>query len=654
MPMRCILVLVMICTWVQAKHSVIPFPREMTEVPGENFTLLASTAIVYSDEAVRRPAVLLAEYLREETGLPLPVKPGGQNDNMICLIQDKSLTSLGREGYELESGSAGVVIRAPEAAGLSYGGQTLRQLLPLKGEPVVPSVRISDSPRFEWRAFMLDEGRYFKGEEVVKSLLDQMAALKMNVFHWHLVDDQGWRIEIKKYPLLTEVGSKRKETQVGGWNSNKYDGTPHEGFYTQEQILDIVAYAADRQITIVPEIEMPGHASSAVAAYPELGTKRESIEVPTRFGKHYNCFNAADENVYRMLNEILDEVVALFPGEVIHIGGDEVKFEHWKASEEIAELMKREGLKTPADVQIYFTNRISRDIEKKGRRMMGWNEILGDDLHGYLKDGQTRSAASLSPDAIIHFWKGNPELAERAVHNGHDVVNSWHNFTYLDYGYGDLSLQKAYEFDPIFKGLAPEYHSQIKGTGCQMWGEWIPTVEDMERQVYPRIAAYAEVGWTPLARKEFAGFEKRMEAQYKRWDELDIGYHRIVKATGPVMNKSDFFNDRTIAEWTPDMISKKWKEIEFKPETLVEKNGAVELSFVYNKGAHGIDIDWVGLLEDGKEISRDEHIGFSGGKLRNVIYKLDVPAFKSGATYTLQARIKGSGGTNSAGRIGLR
>lgn len=317
-----------------APLSVVPVPREMSEVPGESFTLIASTGIIYSDEAARRPAEMLAEYLREETGLPLPVKPGGKNDGMIYLTQDESLTALGREGYQLESDANGVVIRAPEAAGLFYGGQTLRQLLPLKGDAIVPGVKISDRPRFERRAFMLDEGRYFKGEDVVKSLLDQMAALKMNVFHWHLVDDQGWRIEIKKYPKLTTVGSKRKETQIGGWNSKVYDGVPHEGFYTQEQIRDIVAYAADRQITIVPEIEMPGHASSAVAAYPELGTKREPIEVPTKFGKHYNCFNAADENVCRMLNEILNEVVALFPGEVIHIGGDEVKFEHWKENEE--------------------------------------------------------------------------------------------------------------------------------------------------------------------------------------------------------------------------------------------------------------------------------------------------------------------------------
>lgn len=516
-----------------SQGSLIPLPRELTEVPNSQFRMLESTSIIYSDEAGRRSAEVLAANLRTATRLPLPVKSGEQDKNTIYLTLDTSLDKLGKEGYELESGATGVVIRAPEVAGLFYGSMTLRQLLPLKGDAIVPGVRISDAPRFEWRAFMLDEARYFKGEEVVKSLLDQMAAFKLNIFHWHLVDDQGWRIEIKKYPKLTEIGSKRKETQVGGWKSTTYDGTPHGGFYTQEQIRDIVAYAADRQITIVPEIEMPGHASAAIAAYPELGTTREAIEVPTKFGKHYHCFNAADEKVYQMLNDILDEVVELFPSEVIHIGGDEVRFDHWKASEEITALMQREGLKTPADVQIYFTNRISRDIENKRRRMMGWNEILGDDLHGFLKGGQTRSAASLSPKAIIHFWKGNPKLAERAVRNGHDVINSWDRFTYLDYSYKALSLQKAYNFDPIFKGLDPKYHAQIKGTGCQMWGEWIPTVKDMERQIYPRIAACAEVGWTDIARKNYADFTNRMEDQYKRWDELGIGYCDIKTEESP-------------------------------------------------------------------------------------------------------------------------
>jgi hexosaminidase len=369
----------------------------------------------------------------------------------------------------------------------------------------------------------LREARYFKGMKVVKSLLDQMAIHKMNVFHWHLTDDQGWRVEIKKYPRLTEVGSQRKDSQIGFWNSPKRSGKPHAGFYTQGQIKEIVAYAAERHITMVPEIEMPGHASAAAAAYPELSTKRVPVEVATVFGKHTVSFNPADENVYRILSEILDEIAELFPSEVIHIGGDEVRFDHWKQSDEVKQLMEREGFKSVADVQIYFTNRMSRIIEAKGRRMMGWNEILGDDLHGFLK-GQTRDKAFLSPNAIVHFWKGNADLATRAIRAGYAVVNSWHSYTYLDYSYKQIPLSKAYHFDPVFNGLESKYHDKIKGLGCQMWGEWIPKAVHMEWQVYPRLSAYAEVGWTARERKDYEDFQGRMKSQARRWDIQGVGY----------------------------------------------------------------------------------------------------------------------------------
>jgi len=639
--------------------AVIPRPVSLKTLPDAGFTLNEKSIIVYSDQTAKRPAEMLAEYLRPATGFGLPVRNGSTG---TIVFEKVNNLDLGKEGYELLVTDY-ARISASDAAGFFYGAQTFRQLLPpeivatQKVDGVmwmVPGVTISDRPRFPWRAFMLDEARYFKGEKVVKFLLDQMAMLKMNIFHWHLVDDQGWRIEIKKYPRLTEIGSKRRETQIGGWKSKAYDGVPHEGYYTQEQIREIVQYAADRQITIVPEIEMPGHASAAIAAYPELGTKQEPIEVPTRFGKHKNCFNAADENVYRMINEILDEVVALFPSKVIHIGGDEVQFNHWKESRQIAEFMKREGLKTFADVQAYFTNRISRDIEKKGRRMMGWNEILGDDLHGINRDHQSSSSISLSSNAIIHFWKGSPELAERALRSGHDIVNSWHRYTYLDYGYGSISLQKAYGFDPIFEGLAREYWDHVLGLGCQMWGEWIPTVESMEKKVFPRIAAYAEVGWTPLERKDYADFKKRMEVQYKRWDQLGIHYTKIISRKGKSdMKRKDFIHYRKIGEWTPSIVPVDWQEVAFKTKKFIDKSGTVNVAMIYIKGRHGIDIQWIALCENGREISRDTHDGFSGNKLYNVIYKLNVPEFKPTATYTLKARIKGSAGTDSTGEIKL-
>ena len=634
---------------LSAQNSIIPRPAEMSQQDGE-FEITAQTCILV-EAGLETKGRQLADLMESATGLKLQLVSGSDSaGKAIALKLDPELAHLGEEGYALTVRKGGVVIRASQPAGIFYGMQSLRQLLPHEGVGrSVRCVSIEDAPRFSWRGFMLDEARYFKGMDVVKSLLDEMALLKMNVFHWHLTDDQGWRIEIKKYPKLTEIGSKRMDTQVGGWNSEKFSGVPHEGFYTQEEIKEIVAYAAQLHIQVVPEIEMPGHASAAIASYPELGTQSEPIEVPTRFGKHYPCYNAADENVYRILNDILDEVVTLFPSEVIHIGGDEVRFEHWKQSKDIEELMQREGLKTPADVQIYFTNRISRDIEKKGRRMMGWNEILGDDLHGFLKDGQTRSAATLSPSAIIHFWKGNPALAERAIREGHDVVNSWHAYTYFDYGYKGISVLKAYSFDPVFKGLSPEYYDKVKGFGCQMWGEWIPTRVSMENLVYPRIAACAEVGWTSLDRKDYVDFVRRLENLTKRWDRLGIHYDR---SSWPYMNEEQ--GKLPIAgTWELGDIQTEVTDLQWDVSQLIDGAGTFDVVMAYNRGAHGINISEVTLLQNGKTVDSDVHEGFAGSQSRHIIYRLKVDTYLPDAVYTLRAKVSGSGGNRSWGTVHL-
>ena len=305
--------------------------------------------------------------------------------------------TIGLEGYRLVSNDYGTKITASNTKGLFYGLQTFRQLITSQNNTlVIPFVEIADSPKFLWRALMLDEGRYFKGKKEVKKLLDEMARLKMNTFHWHLTDDQGWRIEIKKYPLLTKIGGKRDSTQIGNWNSNIYDGKVHEGFYTQEEIKEIIDYAAKRQITIVPEIEMPGHASAAIAAYPQLGTEKQSIKVPTRFGVQYHAYNVADPKVIQFIKDVLDEVCNLFPSETIHIGGDEVKYDQWKKSAQVRNFMKEQNIKTPADLQIWFTNTISHYLENKKKHMMGWNEITGVKIHDYTDFEDAASGASLA------------------------------------------------------------------------------------------------------------------------------------------------------------------------------------------------------------------------------------------------------------------
>ncbi|MGC1631771.1 MAG: beta-N-acetylhexosaminidase [Gelidibacter sp.] len=442
---------------------------------------------------------------------------------------------LGPEAYELVVSPKKISILANDAAGYFYGVQTLKQLMAAETSEatqntvyLVPSVRIQDSPRFQWRAFLLDDSRYFHGEAFAKQMIDQMAILKMNTLHWHLTDDAGWRIEIKKYPKLTEIGAFRADSEIGTWKSGKTSGEPHGGFYTQEQIKDIVAYAAARNINVVPEFEMPGHASAAIAAYTWLGTAGVPIEVPAQFGRLYDNYDVTKPEVITFVKDVLTEMFALFPSKVIHIGGDEVGYEVWENSASVQDYMKAHNIKTPADLQIYFTNKISQFIEENGRRMMGWNEILGKNIHQDFEEKKDDQEAEteLAKNTIVHFWKGDLELLSDAAKNGYAIVNSLHSSTYLDYSYRSIPLKKAYDFNPIPEGLDPQYHKNIYGLGCQMWSEWTPTNADVERQAFPRIAAYAEVGWTTPENKDYDSFKVALKKMEKHWDTLGINYFK--------------------------------------------------------------------------------------------------------------------------------
>lgn len=506
---------------------IIPQPMSMQQQAG--FLLLSSKARIFSEsEAAIKTVEILHREILERFGFNLEFIPSAKKDkNAEIRFLEKS--ELPREGYELQITDKAITISASDAAGWFYGVQSLLQMLP-EGlqdsiiEIKIPKVIISDAPRFPWRAFMLDEGRYFKGMEQVKMVLDEMAYLKMNTFHWHLTDDQGWRIEIKKYPKLTEIGSKRKSTQIGPlkWESPVQSAEPHEGYYTQEDIKEIVKYAQDRHIQIVPEIEMPGHSSAAIAAYPWLGTRKEANEVPIKFGVGTDVYDVSDPQVLTFLTDVLDEVMQLFPGNVIHIGGDEVKYDHWKTSQGVQAYMQQNNLASPADLQIFFTNGISEYIASKGKRMMGWNEIMGHNLHEYQEESDTKANQKLAQSSIVHFWKGDLALATLAAQNGYEIVNSLHSSTYLDYDYKAIPLAAAYAFDPIPEDLDQVYHSKILGSGCQMWGEWIPTDGEMHFMVFPRIAAYAEVSWTPLKQKNYETFKVGLTQLQKRWTMREI------------------------------------------------------------------------------------------------------------------------------------
>lgn len=642
-----------------SQEQIIPKPAEITLFTGSPARLTPDSLIITEtqDKAFLDQAGQLQQMLSAGTGLPLPLKPAGQTSKKAaCIVikKDPALAARGEEAYSIQSSPSGIILSAADAKSIFYAGQSLVQMMPsvfhdrtanksaVRWNISETPFRITDYPRFTWRALMIDEARHFFGGKTIKQIIDQMALLKMNILHWHLTDDTGWRIEIKKYPRLTSIGSKRRESEIGTWNSGKSDGTPHEGFYTQEQIRDIVQYAARRNITIVPEIEMPGHASAAAVAYPFLSLKTPG-EVPTTFIVN-TAFDPTSEKTYAFLSDVLDEIAALFPSRIIHIGGDEVRYDkQWKGVPEIEEFMKKNGMKSYADVQMHFTNRMSGIIAQKGRRMMGWNEIYGHDVNG---DGGGKAGAKLDTNAVIQFWKGNTSLAKNAIRDGHDVINSLHTSTYLDYSYGSIPLQKAYGFEPVFPGLEEQYHSRVKGLGAQVWTEWISTPERLHYQAFPRACAFAEVGWTPAGKKDFPDFKKRLKAYSERMDLMGIKFARNVISQ---IDKSDFFNTPRIGTWTPATLTR--EEHSFDVTKLVKASGKHTVTLLYDKGAHAIEIESVALYENSREVSRDAHAGRSGAHKENIQYILNAPEPRQGATYTVKAKFKGDGGRDSHGTV---
>ena len=504
-------------------YQIIPEPQSIAYSSGQ-LSLTETVKIAFSKELAKE-AELMKEYLFADFGLKVQTVEN-QNDADVLLLLNHEVKTVKSGGYKLEVSKRKIAITSDSNAGIFNGIQSLRQIIQNKeGKFAVQQGIIKDFPSFSWRSFMLDEGRHFKGKQVVKQLLDEMSLLKMNVFQWHLTEDQGWRIEIKKYPKLTEVGSTRDSTEINHFNSNIYDGKPHGGYYTQDEIKEIVDYAADRHIQIVPEIEMPGHSSAAIAAYPWLGTTDKQIKVPCKFGVQYDIYNVTDPKVIGFFNDVIDEVIALFPSTVIHIGGDEVRYDQWNSSTQVKSFMAKNRLKTPAELQVFFTNNISNMLLAKNKRMMGWNDITGDKLHEYQSDADTKQVSQkLANGTIVQFWKGDSTLMLNTVKKGYDIVNSYHEYTYLDYDYKSIPLSKAYSFNPVPKGLPKEMEAKVLGLGCQMWGEFIPTTESMNLKVYPRLAAYAECGWTSPEKKNFGRFQKSLPYFLNRWKAEGIIY----------------------------------------------------------------------------------------------------------------------------------
>jgi hexosaminidase len=548
-----------------AAQDIVPRPVKVTSLEGR-FVLGPGTHIAAAGDA-RLEAEKLRSYLRPATGFELPVVARG-GPGSISLSLDPGRAALSDEGYTLSIRSSAVEVRARKPAGLFYGIQSLRQLLPpqiyrsgtVKGITwSIPCVSIEDEPRFSWRGSHLDVGRHFMPKEFILKHLELMAQHKLNVFHWHLTEDQGWRIEIKRYPRLTDVGAWRRETVRPPYSPDPakrtFDGKAHGGFYTQEDVKEVVAYAAARHIDVVPEIEMPGHAQAAIASYPELGNFPDvKHEVATAWGIIPVVFSVEDRTI-AFLEDVLDEVMMLFPGPFIHIGGDECPKVEWaKADSALARLkqlklvpdgMTSENLQSYTDetgkpaphpalhqLQSWFVSQIDAYLTRKGRRLVGWDEIL---------------EGGLAPGATVMSWRGEKGGIEAAT-QGHDVVMAPNSHTYFDYYQADAdapgsrepyahrgvtSVARVYSYEPVPAMLPADKVRHVLGSQAQMWTEYVPDPKHAEYMIWPRLAAMSEVLWTSRERKDFDDFQRRSPSELARLQAQDVNYRPETGPRGP-------------------------------------------------------------------------------------------------------------------------
>ena len=500
--------------------SLIPAPAHISVEQG-SVAFSSDAAVYWKGKGAKEVAALLSEYLRPATGWAWEVRKGEPGKGASpCIVLEQTgnpkpdAAGFLPEEYTLVSSPCGVVIAAPSAAGLARGIQTLRQLFPAaiyaatrqKAAWSVPCVRIEDAPQFRWRGLHLDVARHFFSVAEVCRYIETLAQHRMNVFHWHLTDDQGWRIAIKRYPKLTSVGAWRETTICNTTSPQRYDGKPYGGFYTQEEIKEVVAFASRRHVTVVPEIEMPGHTQAAIAAYPELGNTDKTVKVWWRWGISQTILNPEKSTIQFMKN-VLDEVMALFPSKFIHIGGDEATKWEWCDSRRVHELMHERGCKTEDEMQSWFIKQINQYILKRGRRAIGWDEIL----EGGLAKGIGVMVWRSHPE-----WRGDKDTLA-AVKRGNDVVLASATPLYFDtYKDKNRTLPKFYAFSPIPAAVPPAKRRHVLGAQGEVWTEGFKTYREVEYVVYPRACALAEVLWTPEKQRDYAAFVKRLRLHRQR------------------------------------------------------------------------------------------------------------------------------------------
>ena len=506
---------------------IVPNPASVTRCEG-SFAVSSRTALVAASPGARQAARHFGGLAMRSQGLALAVTPGAPREGAIAFVRDAQ-SGLGEEGYRLKADPTGVTVVAARPAGLMHGAATLWQMLAGDREHAsLPCAAIEDAPRFAWRGVMLDSARHFQSPQFIRRFIDAMALEKLNVLHWHLTDDQAWRLEIRKYPELTRVGAWR----VPAGPAAQADIDPatrkprrYGGFYSQREVREIVAYAAERGITVVPEIEMPGHATAAIVARPSLAAIADPPrQVPADWGIFANAYSLED-GTFRFLEDVLTEVMALFPGQYIHVGGDEVQKEQWLRSPRGQALMREMGATDPEKLQAYFTQRIGRFLGAHGRRLVGWDEIL---------------APGLPPSSVVMSWRGT-DGALAAARAGFDTVIAAHPLLYFDNRQGTspdeppgrarvVSLEDVYRVEPMPQALTPAERAHVLGVQGNVWTEHIRTEERVGWMTFPRAAAVAELGWSQPARRDYAGFLKRVAAQRPLLDAIGMPYAKTAFA----------------------------------------------------------------------------------------------------------------------------
>lgn len=520
---------------------VIPIPEKITEYGGE---LIFKQVVIQTSGFENTPVELIKLTNGILNAHDNPSKKKQSLRTNLMLVLDSS-SDIGEEGYVLSTKQDGIIIRAKTEAGLFYALQTLTQLVSYSEDKQylkLPLLDIEDAPRFGYRGLSLDVCRHFFPVSFVKNYIDLMSRYKLNTLHWHLTDDQGWRIEIKKYPELTGIGAYRDQTLIGHRRTEPrvYDGTTYGGFYTQEQIREVVAYAASKHITIIPEIEMPGHALAALASYPELGCGDNPgpYKVAQLWGVFHDVFCAGKESTFQFIQNVLDEVLELFPSEYIHIGGDECPKTKWEACSFCQARIKEQGLMDEDELQSYFIRRIEKYLNQKGRQIIGWDEIL---------------AGGLAPKATVMSWQGITGGIE-AAYQKHSVIMAPNSFLYFDYREsrsdeeplttgGYIPLEKAYHFDPLARGLKPEFHQYIKGVQANIWTEYLKTPEKIYYMLIPRLFALSEVAWSVQENKNWIDFsEKRLPVHLAEIDRQGINFRVPVPigAKDTIMHAGEF------------------------------------------------------------------------------------------------------------------